>query len=196
MTLLHWAAPTVTRPTRLRKCPTHFGLSAREPKQGKFPPFVDGAPPADSSQPVVSRQGRCSRGGSLAPRVSLGTWFTTKGSPQRQNNGKEDNGGEAVISSVDKRLPEWNRESMSSRGWRGTSRYSCLGRMLIGNDSQWSALWGRRRQRTALAQWRRWLAPHATGGCYMKESGWGPSGQFNRGWGGRVVVLTGKQRWR
>jgi hypothetical protein len=111
-----------------------------------------------------------------------------------------DGGGEAVIGSVDKRLPEWNRGSVSTRGRRGISRCSCLGRRSMGDDGQWWALRGRWRWRTVLARRHRWSAAQAVGGWYTKESGRGPLGRLNGGRGGRVVRSPvnkgGGREWR
>jgi hypothetical protein len=74
------------------------------------------APPADSGQPVASWRGRCYWGASLASTDSFGTRLTARDSPMRLADGEEDGGGEAVINGVDKRLPERNRRSVSSRG--------------------------------------------------------------------------------
>jgi hypothetical protein len=104
--------------------------------RGKFPPFTGAAQPADYDQLAVSRLGRGCRGGSLAPRGSFGTGLTVKGSPMWPADGEEDNGGEAVIGSVDKRLPKQNRGLVSSGGRRGSSSYSCLGQRSTGDDGR------------------------------------------------------------
>jgi hypothetical protein len=49
-------------------------------------------------------------------------------------NGEEDGGEEAVIGGVDERLPEQNCGSVSSRGQRGSSRYSRLAWRLTRDD--------------------------------------------------------------
>jgi hypothetical protein len=79
MTLLHWAAPTMPRPTRARNWPGPFRPVSQS--RGKFPPFAGAAPRHDSDQPAVGQRGRCCRGGSLAPRVLLGTGLIARGLP-------------------------------------------------------------------------------------------------------------------
>jgi hypothetical protein len=85
---------------------------------------------------VARGQARWCRGASLAPKDSIGTSLTKRGSPRQPTDGEEDGSGEAVISGANERLPEQNLRSVSNRGRRGSSWYHQLARRRSKHDGR------------------------------------------------------------
>jgi hypothetical protein len=71
---------------------------------------------ADFGQPVARGRARWCRGDNLAPKDSIGTNLTYRGSPRHSTDGEEDDDREAIIGGVDERLSERILGSVSSRG--------------------------------------------------------------------------------
>jgi hypothetical protein len=126
---LQWARSTghLAQPDGIG--PSPLGTFDSEPKTGEIPtPLPAWSLASDSGQSAMSgRGGRC-WGASPEPTEPIETDWVERGSPMWPTDGEEDDGGESDIGGVNEKWPEWDFRSVSSRGQRGSTQYSGLGR--------------------------------------------------------------------